>query len=269
MTRNFLRILYTLLAALALSACSDVNDKNRLAVYVCDSPADYGGLDFYITGVEVRRSGEGEAWTPLTVSSSYVALMNLINGKMQEVGRGTMPDGASYDAVRLTFSTEDAHAVIAGESIPLAIDPADAVVTVPFPTLTMDGPNRSLLLDIDIASSVVADAAAAGDYRFRPQVSFVDLDQCGVVQGGLQAGQAAVATRIWMRFTDETTGAVRSTYCSINPAGAFFIRLLPGEYTLDVVPRDDSGLRPYTAKVAVTKQGITDLGIIVLGATEF
>ena len=266
MARNFLRTLYILLAALTLGACSDVNDKNQLAVYVCDSPADYGGLNFYITGVEVRAAGT-DAWTPLAVSASYVALMDLINGKMQEAGRGTMPQGASYDAVRLTFSTENAHVVISGESIPLAVDPADAVVTVPFPALTMDGPNRPLLLDISIASSVVPDAAAAGGYRFRPQVSFVNLEECGVVQGGLQAGQAAVTTRMWMRFTDDATGAVSSTYCSINPAGAFFIRLLPGGYTLDVVPRDDSGLKPYTAKVTVTKQGVTDLGVIVMETT--
>lgn len=268
MTRNFLRTLYILLAALTLGACSDVNDKNRLAVYLCDSPADYGGLNFYITGVEVRAAGT-DTWTPLAVSASYVALMELINGKMQEAGRGTMPNGASYDAARLAFSTENAHAVIAGESIPLAVDPADAVVTVPFSAMTMDGPNRSLLLDIDVASSVVADASVEGGYRFRPRVSFVDLDRCGVVQGGLQIGQSAVATRIWMRFTDEVTGEVSSTYCSLNPAGAFFIRLMPGDYTLDVVPRDDSGFGPYTAKVAVTKQGITDLGIIVLGTTGF
>lgn len=263
MARNFLKAFYILLAALVLGACSDVNDKNQLAVYLCDSPADYGGLNFYIAGVEVRQAGT-DAWTPLVLSGSYVALMDLINGKMQEAGRGTMPGGASYDACRLTFSTENAQVLIAGESIPLAVDAADAVVTVPFPAITMDGPNRPLLLDISIASSVVADPAVESGYRFQPQVSFVNLDECGVVQGGLQAGQVAVTRRIWMQFTDDATGAVSSTYCSINPAGAFFIRLLPGDYTLDVIPRDDSGLKPYTAKVSVTKQGITDLGVIIL-----
>lgn len=266
MARNFLRTLYMLLAAFMLGACSDVNDKNQLAVYLCDSPADYGGLNFHISGVEVRAAGS-DAWTPLAVSASYVALMDLINGKMQEAGRGTMPQGVSYDAVRLTFSTENAVVVIAGENIPLAVDAADAVVTVPFPAMTMDGPNKPLLLDISAASSVVADASVAGGYRFRPQVSFVNLDECGVVQGGLQAGQSAVATRMWMQFTDDATGAVSSTYCSINPAGAFFIRLLPGDYTLDVTPRDGSGIKPYTAKVSVTKQGVTDLGVIILETT--
>lgn len=244
-------------------ACSDVNDKNQLAVYLCDSPADYGGLNFYITGVEVRAAGS-DAWTPLVVTQQYVALMELVNGKMQEAGRGTMPQGASYDAVRLAFSPENAYVVIAGESVPLEVAEADATVTVPIPVVTMDGPNKPLLLDIDIASSVVADAAAAGGYRFRPQVSFVDVEECGVVQGGLQMGDAAVTSRLWLRFTDDATGAVSSTYCSLNPAGAFFMRLPPGDYTLEVIPSGDEGIVTYSSKISVGRQQVTDLGTIIL-----
>lgn len=263
MAKNIFKALYICLAALTLAACSDTNDKNELAVYVCDSPADYGGLNFYIAGVEVRQAG-GDAWVPLVVPESYVALMELVNGKMQEAGRGTMPKGSSYDAVRLTFSTENAYLVIAGVSLPLAVDAADAVVTVPVPTVTMDGPNTPLLLDIDIASSVVEDAATESGYRFRPLVTFVDTEACGVVQGGLQIGDAAVTSRLWLRFTDDATGAVYSTYCSLNPAGAFFMRLAPGEYTLEVLSDPDSGIQAYTAKVSVQRQQVTDLGVIVL-----
>lgn len=244
-------------------ACSDVNDKNQLAVYLCDSPADYGGLNFYITGVEVRAAGS-DAWTPLVVSQEYVALMELVNGKMQEAGRGTMPVGASYDAVRLTFSPDNAYVSIAGESVPLEVAEADVAVTVPIPVVTMDGPNKPLLLDIDIASSVVADAAAAGGYRFRPQVSFVDVEECGVVQGGLQRGEAAVTSRLWLRFTNDATGAVSSTYCSLNPAGAFFMRLPPGDYTLEVIPSGDEGIVTYPSKISVGRQQVTDLGTIIL-----
>ncbi len=245
-------------------ACSDVNDKNQLAVYLCDSPADYGGLNFYITGVEVRAAGS-DAWTPLIVTQEYVALMELVNGKMQEAGRATMPVGASYDAVRLAFSSENAYVVIAGESVPLTVDPADATVTVPIPVVTMDGPNKPLLLDIDIASSVVADAAAPDGYRFRPQVSFVNVEECGVVQGGLQMGDAAVTSRLWLRFTNDATGAVSSTYCSLNPAGAFFMRLLPGDYTLEVISAGDEGIVTYPSKISVGRQQVTDLGTIILG----
>lgn len=263
MARNFLKVFYILLAAFALGACSDANDRNRLAVYVCDSPADYGGVNFYIAGVEIRAAGSG-AWTPLAVSGSYVALMELINGKMQEAARATLPQGTSYDAVRLTFSPENAYVVIAGESIPLAVDPADAAVTVPVPTVTMDGPDTPVLLDIDVAASVVGDASAPGGYRFRPQVSYVNLEECGVVQGGLQVGETAVASRLWIRFTDEATGQVGSTYCSLNPAGAFFKRLLPGNYTLEVVPAADSEIASYTTRIEISRQRVTDLGNIVL-----
>lgn len=266
MARNIFKALYICLAVLTLAACSDANDKNQLAVYLCDSPADYGGLNFYIAGVEVRQAGT-DAWTPLAVTERYVALMELINGKMQEAGRGTMPQGSSYDAVRLTISTENAYLVIAGESLPLAVDAADAVVTVPVAAVTMDGPNIPLLLDIDIASSVIQDPSAESGYRFRPKVSFVDTEACGVVQGGLQIGDAAVISRLWLRFTDDATGAVSSTYCSLNPAGAFFMRLAPGEYTLDVIPGTRSGVKAYTAKVSVERQQVTDLGVIVLETT--
>lgn len=263
MVRNILQTLHILLGTLMLCTCSDANDKNQLAVYLCDSPADYSGLNFYIAGIDVRQAGS-DTWTPLTVSEPYVALLELINGRMQEAGRGTMPKGSSYDAVRITFSTENAYLVLAGESRPLAVDAADASVTVPFPAVTMDGPNSPILFDIDIAASVVEDPTAGSGYRFRPQVTFVDTEACGVVQGGLQAGQAAVTSRLWLRFTDDATGKVSSTYCSLNPAGAFFMRLMPGNYTLEVTPRTGSDIRPYTTKVAVERQQVTDLGIIFL-----
>lgn len=263
MARNLIRTLSALLGALILGACSDANDKNQLAVYLSDSPAEYGGLNLYITGVDVRQAGS-DAWTPLAVSEPYVALMELINGRMQEAGRGTMPNGSSYDVARIVFSTENAHLVIAGERIPLVIDAADATATVPFPAVTMDGPNTPLLFDIDIAASVVEDPTAESGYRFRPQVTFVDTEACGVVQGGLQAGDAAVQSRLWLRFTDDATGEASSTYCSINPAGAFFMRLLPGDYTLDVIPANGSGIRSYSTRISVAQQQVTDLGTIVL-----
>lgn len=263
MARNIFKTLYILLAALTLGACSDVNDKSQLAVYLCDSPADYGSLTFYIAGVEVRAAGS-DAWTPLVISQEYVALMELVNGKMQEAGRGTMPHGVSYDAVRLVFSPDNAYVSVAGESVPLEVAEADATVTVPIPTVTMDGPNEPLLLDIDIASSVVADTAAAGGYRFRPQVSFVNVEECGVVQGGLQMGEAAVTSRLWLRFTNDATGAVSSTYCSLNPAGAFFMRLLPGDYTLEVILPGDEGMATYPSEISVKRQQVTDLGTIII-----
>lgn len=262
MARKILRTLY-ISAALAFGACSDANDRNQLAVYLCDNPADYGGLNCYIAGVEVRAA-DGGAWTPLPVSEDYVALMELVNGKMQEAGRTTLPQGTSCDAVRIAFSTENAHVVVGGESVPLAVDVADATVTVPFPPVTMDGPNTPLLLDIDIAASVVEDASAESGYRFRPQISFVNTAECGAVQGGLQTGSAAVSSRLWIRFTDRATGAVSSTYCSLSPAGAFFKRLTPGNYLLEVLPASDSDIEPYTTEIAVARQQVTDLGNIVL-----
>lgn len=258
---------YIVLLGLLFGGCSAANDRNQLAVYLCDSPAAYGGLNCYVESVEVRQAanGDGGTWVPMEVPGRYFALMELINGKMQEAGRATLTQGSSYDAVRFRFATENNRVVIAGESIPLAVAEEDATVTVDFPTVTMNGPDRPLLFDIDIATSVVEDSTTEHGYRFRPQVSFVDTDACGVVQGGLQAGEAAVRSRLWIRFTDQATGRVSSTYCSINPAGAFFMRLLPGEYAMDVIPGDAAEVEPYSTRITVERQQITDLGIIVLG----
>lgn len=270
MAPNRLKTLYILLFSLLVGGCSDANDRNQLAVYLCDSPAAYNGLNVYVESVEVRQTavaggGTGESWVPMEVPDRYFALMELINGKMQEAGRATLPSGGTYDAVRIRFATENDRLLMNGQNIPLAVDEADAIVTVEIPTVTMNGPDRALLFDIDIAASVVEDPATESGYRFRPQVTFVDTDACGVVQGGLQIGNAAVRSRLWIRFTDDATGSVRSTYCSVNPAGAFFIRLMPGSYTLDVVPGAEAEFGPYTTRITVERQHVTDLGMIVLG----
>lgn len=263
MSRKIIRLVCALLIGMGAAGCSNVNDRNQLAVYVCDSPADYSGVTFYISRVEVRTAGT-DTWTFMGPTESYVSLMDLINGKMQEVARSAMEGGTSYDAVRISFSPQDAFVRIEGENLGMELDPDDAVTTTVFPVVTMDGPNRPLLFDIDIAASVIPDANTAHGYRFRPQVSYVDLEECGVVQGGLQAGQSAVTGRIWMRFTDNVTGKATSTYCSVNPAGAFFVRLMPGTYTLDVFPSEKMQLENYTGTVTVERQKITDLGIVIL-----
>lgn len=261
--RNIASRVCLLFGLLWLGGCSDVNDRNRLSVYVCDAPADYGALDFYVSGVDVRVDGGGE-WQTLEAGESYVPLMNLVNGKMQLIAQGAMAQGTTCDAVRILFSGENASVRIADQDVPLRLDPVDAAVVVPFPPVTMDGPDRPLLFDIDVAASVVEDETAESGYRFRPQVTFVDTDACGVVQGGLQIGQSAVGSRIRIEFIDRATGATASTYCSLNPAGAFFMRLLPGDYTLRIDPRAASGIRSYSADITVVAQRVTDLGRIIL-----
>ncbi|MDE5944301.1 MAG: DUF4382 domain-containing protein [Rikenella sp.] len=265
MVRKLCRIFGVALFGLLLGACDDANDRNQLAVYLCDSPADYGGVDCYVESVEVRSGGE---WIAMEVPSRYFAMMELVNGKMQEAGRATLPSGGRYDAVRIGFATEGNRLVIAGESFPLAVSESDAEVVVEFPAVTMDGPDRPLLFDLDIASSVVEDATAESGYRFRPQVEFVDVEACGAVQGGFQIGSAAVQSRLWIRFTDWATGEVRSTYCALDPAGAFFMRLLPGEYTLEVIPGRGTTAAPYSTRLSVERRQVTDLGTIVLGTND-
>lgn len=263
MVRQIFKNLCLGLGLLWLGACSDVNDRNRLSVYLCDAPADYAALDFYVAGVAVR-AGDG-TWQTLETAESYVSLMNLVNGKMQLLAEGTMPSGATYDAARILFSTEKATVRIADQNVPLAVDPDDAAVVVPFTAMTMDGPDRALLFDIDLAASVVEDPAAESGYRFRPRVTFVDTERCGVVQGGLQVGESALSGNVRIEFIDRASGAVvASTYSALNPAGAFFMRLLPGEYILRVDPRATSGIRPYSVPVDIVAQQVTDLGNIVL-----
>ncbi len=263
MVRQMFKTLGLLAILSGLVACSDVNDQNRLSVYLCDAPADYTALDCYVAEVAVR-AGDG-VWQTLEIADSYLPLMNLVNGKMQLVAEGTMPQGAAYDAVRILFSTENATVRVLDQNLPLAVDPDDAAVVVPFATLTMDGPNRPLLFDVDLAASVVEDPAAESGYRFRPRVTFVDTDRCGVVQGGLQVGESALSGRMRIEFIDPATGSVvASTYSSLNPVGAFFMRLLPGEYILRVDPRAASGIRPYSEPITIASQQITDLGNIVL-----
>lgn len=267
MARNIFRTLYILLLSLGLSACDKANEQSQLAIYVCDNPAAYSSISLYVDRLEVRTSGS-ENWTPIPVTESHIPLLTLVNGTMQEIGRTTLPEGTAYDAVRFTFLTENATVTAGGATNPLSIDDADATVTVSCPAFTMSGPNTPLLFDIDAATSVVEDASAADGYRFRPQISYVDTNNCGVVQGGLQIGTTAVTTPLLIRFTEQSTGTVSTTYCSTTTAGAFFKRLAPGSYTMEVVPAEDYGIAPYTTSITITGQQVTDLGTIILESTS-
>ena len=256
MVRKLLKIVGCVLFGLTAGGCEQVNDRNQLAVYLCDSPAEYGGLDCYVDRVEVRSARSGE----------WIAMMELVNGKMQEAGRVTLPEGERIDAVRIGWAPEGNRVVIAGVPFPLGVGEGEENSTVEFPEVAMEGPNRALLFDLDVAASVVDDPTVESGYRFRPQVEFVDTEACGVVQGGLQVGRSAVTSRLWLRFTDVETGWSGSTYCALDPAGAFFMRLRPGRYRFEVVPGAETGVEDYAAQVEVSRQRVTDLGTIVLEA---
>lgn len=267
MKRKIAHLISLLLVALVLASCSKVNDKNQLSVYVCDSPAEYSAVLFRIGAVEVREAGGAGGWVSLGIENGSVPLLTLVNGKMQQVAVGVMPSGAAYDAVRFTFAADEATVTVAGAegAKTMMLDPADAVVVIEVPVFKMDGSNLPLLFDMDAASSVVADASAVDGYRFRPQVSFVHTAEYGVVQGGLQAGNAAMTSQAWLRFTDKATGVVFSTYSALMPStGAFFMRLPVGDYTLEVIPADAAKLKPYSVQISISRQSITDLGVVVL-----
>ncbi len=265
MVRKLLKIVGCVLFGLTAGGCEQVNDRNQLAVYLCDSPAEYGGLDCYVDRVEVRSARSGE-WIAMEVPGRYFAMMELVNGKMQEAGRVTLPEGERIDAVRIGWAPEGNRVVIAGVPFPLGVGEGEESSTVEFPEVAMEGPNRALLFDLDVAASVVDDPTVESGYRFRPQIEFVDTEACGVVQGGLQVGRSAVTSRLWLRFTDVETGWSGSTYCALDPAGAFFMRLRPGRYRFEVVPGAETGVEDYAAQVEVSRQRVTDLGTIVLEA---
>lgn len=268
-----------------MTACDNVNDKNRLSVYICDAPApNLEEMTFYISQVEVRETGTGN-WLALAPENRRVSLLTLVNGRMQQVAMSEIEKGKSFDAVRLTLNPENASVTVAGNKVDAQLDPADTELIIPITPTVMDGPNRPILIDIDAAASLIEIPGTPGtptpgdgddddeeeevilsDYRIKPVARFVDTALTGAVRGGLQTASGTIPSQALIQFTNTANGEIFSTYCTTATAsrGAFFIRLLAGEYQMDVLPSDASGLEAYNTTVTVGEQQAVDLSWIVL-----
>lgn len=268
MVKKYGYILFLALISFWISGCSDTLDKkNELSVYVCDAPAEaFQEVTLEVLQVELRQAS-GSEWTTVTVEDGYLELLRLVNGEMQRVALEVVNSGASFDAIRFTFNTENAAVVTGGQNLPLAFDGADAVVTVEVPAFVMDETNRALLFDIDAAASVVDDAAAENGLRMKPSVFFVDPQAVGSVQGSLMKGSVSVNYQMLLKFTQQDTGQVFSTYCTNDQTsqGVFFMRLPPGSYKMQAIPREeDVDFESYEATFDITAQKLLDLGLIEL-----
>lgn len=266
MVKKYGYILLLSVISFWFSGCSDTLDKkNQLSVYICDAPAEsFQQVILEVLQVELRQAGTSE-WTTVTVEDGYLELLRLVNGEMQRVALEVVNSGLSFDAVRFTFNTANASVVLPGQNHPLAFDAADAVVTLEIPVFVMNETNRALLFDIDAAASVVDDPTAESGYRMKPNVSFIDPDAVGSVQGALMKGSSAVNYQMLLEFTHLETGAVFSTYCNNDgtSSGVFFRRLPPGRYKMQAIPRpEDPDFELYEAGFDITVSKLLDLGMI-------
>lgn len=256
--RYILRFFLPLLA-LALTACNEDGQNNELSIYVCDSPAEYQGVTFSVRAVEVRSRTE---WTTLQIEDGTVSLLDLVNGRMQKVAGNRVPDGARYDAVRFTFQTTGAFVRVGTDSFEMEVDDQYAVQTIEA-EITMNGDNNPVLFDIDAAASVLE--IDEETYVFRPRIRWIDLDQYGAVQGGLQNGTVAMTHNALMKFENKLTGEVFHTYSDmVRVQGGFFIRLPAADYRLTITPFPDDNLQPEIFDITVVVGEVVDFGMIVL-----
>ncbi len=253
-----MRLLAVFLAVVvSLSACTDrYDDVNAATVYLTDSPADYTGLRVKLASVELYSDVQG-AWIALNTISAEIPVMTLVNGKMLPVASSDALPAGSYSQARITFRPE-AVLLVGTEEKTLTIDAGDAVVTLPV-ELGIEGKREPLLLDFDIAASVVE---SGDDYQLRPVVSWVDLSAEGLVQGSVvKSTSELVGTPVWI--TAETADGVRySTYSEIS--GPFCLRLPAGDYTLTFTPSTASGIGAKSQPITIADRGVTDLGLVNL-----
>ena len=241
-------------------------DKGVFVVELTDAPGDFAALEMEIASVDAYVENEG--WVNLNSETQFVNILELTNGNDLTIASETSANAGMYTHVRITFGQDNSLTLhsdltmgglgLSGEvTMDVAFQGSHEVVIEVNEELE-SGDTASVLLDFNVAQSVIAEAQA---YVIDPVITEIEDAETGV------QGQIDAALNAAILITNGTDTA--STYADAQ--GSFIIRgLAEGEYVMTVIEESQSFLNELVAEehevsgIIVTEGEITYLGMVEL-----
>lgn len=278
------RVLSALLAAVALTACSDSDGSGKLTVQMTDAPfpfADVSAVNVFVVRIDARaaeatvaQSADANAtagWTTIATPNRLINLLSLQGGVTTNLGTTELSTG-TYNGFRLIIDPAQSGITLK----------SGATVATDFPSAAQSGIKINLdqpievtedssvmILDFDVGKSFVmkGNSISQNGLAFKPVIRAVASELTGTVSGTVRANSATGATvadatvevlKAGTLVTSTDTAAVVAT-TKTDASGNFTIKwLLPGTYVVRATPAASTNL-----KAALLAGGLT----ITSGAT--
>ena|SRR6218665_1196590 len=245
-----MKIILTLLTFTGLlffsPGCKKEKKTGTMEIKMTDSPGDFDGLFVKIAKVEAYSGNTG--WILVSETATSVDVLTLTNGVDVSLAHNTNIQPGTYTKLRLTFGTDNQLSYDDGGGATL-FDLGmsfNSVIEVPIQAQVTSGNSTSVLLDFNVAFSLVQ---TGNQFHFQPMLSQI-MDPNTGIGGHVYGSNSAI--------TVTGNGKTYSTYTDAN--GNFLLRGMDdGKYTMQIDPK---GNQDHTViqNVEISKGKITKLG---------
>lgn len=256
-----IRLILLLSLLFGLISCDDPFYKGspQFILYIQDLPAqEINSLNLSFVKVELFNNSE---WIDVKCNNSTFNVIDYNGGTMFELTKATIAAG-KYSKFRMTLSPQFNSIDYKGAKHLLLYTSENSVLNFDYEFEASEDKQEIVVCDIDVAKSISGDVDK-GQFWFNPNVTLINLNSWGVVQGVLvDAAHKRLNRRCLVRAT-RSDGYQLNNYTT--NAGDLFIRLPEGLYTIVVTPQSTANLPVITILNVVVKAGQpTSVGGVVL-----
>lgn len=238
---------------LLLTGCTESprSTDAYFAVYLEDAPADFRSITVNITSVELLGPA---GWEALPLQQTAVSLLTLTGGVSLKLAEGFIAPG-DYTRLRITFRQTGNQLIQriegADQTFTLTLEEADAARELALDVKAGGGSRNFLIVDMDATRSIVGDGQE--NYALVPYLTLIDLSHWGAISGAIATSTGtAIAERMHIEVTSDGGNV---TYSFTNPAsGRFFVRVVPGTYTMRIIPAAESGYLEHIVDNLVVRE---------------
>ncbi|SFQ28712.1 DUF4382 domain-containing protein [Hymenobacter arizonensis] len=264
------------LAVLGLASCSKNSDTSKLEVRMTDAPGDFHQVVLDVRQIEVHLKEEQakDGWKNLSFTPQTLNILEYVNGKSALLVKQDFAPG-DLKEIRLVLGP-DSYVIGRDDQRYDLKTPSGQTSGVKLKldkTTLRDGETYQLLLDFDVAKSVVERGTwrPGNDrkerYLLKPVVRVITQE----VRGGLSGTVAPAAARPQVLAIRSTILGPDTVSTSADASGAFQMGALPaGTYRVEffpstTAPTGQPAYRNVTRTgVVVTNDNVTNMGSIPL-----
>jgi hypothetical protein len=286
------RILSTVMAAVALGACSDSSGSGKLTVQMTDAPFPYSevsAVNVFVVRIDARtdnatdeeatNSATTTGWTTIATPNRVINLLSLQGGVTTNLGTSELSTG-TYNAFRLVIDPAQSGVTLKSGAAVNTIFPSAAQsgikVNLSQP-IEVTEDSSVMVLDFDVGKSFVmrGNSIAQNGLAFKPVIRAVASELTGGVTGTVRqdsptgATMADVTVEILKAGTalasTDTAAVVRTT--KTDASGNFTVRfLLPGTYVVRATPATATAYLPalLTGGLTITSGATVSNQVIVV-----
>jgi hypothetical protein len=255
-----------LLAILGVGSCSKDAKQAKLQIRMTDAPGDFRAVNLDLRQIEVHLKDENDpnGWQNLPFTAQTINILDYVNGKSALLVDTDFEPG-DIKEIRLVLGPNNTVTTNTGTFNLKTPSGQTSGVKLKLQNVNLkERETYQLLLDFDVAKSIVERGTGSDRYLLKPVIRVVAQDLNGTIRGTVSPAAAlpqvlAIRSSITVPDTFSTRADASGGYQLMSlPAGTYTVKYFP---TVEA-PRGEAAYRAETVRtgVVVTNNNVTDLG---------